>query len=236
MVEPAPRYEDIEIPLRDPVHGLDRVTGVLGIPEWWPTGSRVSVVIAHGNQADDPQLEFLQQQLTERKLLTLRFRFPFVEAGKKRPDEPLVMTRTFAAAVAALSRDPTSAPAHIFIGGKGQGALGAAHAGTGRLHVDGVFFLGYPLHKQGDTEELRSDRLFRLVAPLLFLTGDRDRFCDLDALRRTTLRIGAQTDIHILREADQAFKVLKKSDRTEEDVLQEMLSTLEAWIARTLGE
>ena len=206
------------------------------MPEWWPTGSRVSVILAHGSQKEDPLLQYLQEQLTERKLLTLRFHFPFVEAGKKRPDSQAVMLRVFRAAIALLGRDPTAAPAHVFVGGKNVGALAAAHAGTARLRLDGLFLLGFPLHKQGDTTELRTERLFRVVSPILFATGTRDRYCDLDILRRISLRIGAPTVIHPVEDADHGFKVTKKGPHTQEETDQEILTTVEAWIQKILGE
>ena len=218
------------------MHGLDTIPATLGVPEWWPTGSRVSAILAHGAQKEDPLLQYLQEQLTERKLLTLRFHFPYVEAGKKRPDSNAVMLRVFRAAIGLLGRDPTAAPAHIFLGGKNIGALAAAHAGTARLRLDGLFLLGFPLHKQGNTDELRTERLFRVISPILFATGTRDRHCDLDVLRRISLRIGAPTVIHPVEDADHAFKVTKKGPREQEEVDQEILTTVEAWIQKILGE
>ena len=73
MVEPSVRFEEVRIPLPATVHGLDAVSGVLGIPEWWPTGSRVGIVLAQSTQKEDPLLENLQRGLTERTYLTLRF-------------------------------------------------------------------------------------------------------------------------------------------------------------------
>ena len=133
LVEQAARYEEVKIPLREPVHGLEAVSGTLGVPEWWPTGSRICLLIAHGAQIEDPLLEGIARELTERKCLTLRFLLPHVEANKKRVDPPAVMRRVFMAAASLVSRDPTAAPAHIFVGGKNQGALAAAHAANGRL-------------------------------------------------------------------------------------------------------
>lgn len=236
MVEPTSRFDEIEIPLPEPVHDRTSVKGILGIPEWWPTGSRVSVVLAHGKDAEDPLLEGLQRALTERKFLTLRFRFPFVEAEKSRPDPMHVLQRTFRAAVAILGRDPTAAPAHLFVGGKNLGAQVAAQAAAARLRVDGVFFLGYPLHKQGGGGELRDDPLYRVISPMLFVQGTRDRHCDLDQLRKVLLRVGAVSKLHVADEADHAFKVLKKSPRTPEDVEAEVLTALHDWIVKALGE
>ncbi len=236
MGEPEAKYEELKIPLAEPVHGLESVTGVLGIPEWWPTGSRVSVVFAQASATEDPLITALQEALTERKFLTLRFPFPFMEAGKKKPDDMRTMQRTFESAVSMLSRDPTAAPAHIFMGGKNTGALVAAHADTSRMRVEGLFFLGFPLHKQDSTEDLRAERLYRVINPLLFVQGDKDRHCDLPSLRTVLGRVGAPVQLHVVQEGDHTLKVPKKAGRTAEEVHAEILATLEAWIQKTLGD
>ncbi|MCP3986796.1 MAG: hypothetical protein GY723_20615 [bacterium] len=230
------QYQDIEIPLSEPVHGLDSVKGVLGIPEWWPTGSRISVVLAQAQAGEDPLIEGLQRSLTERKFLTLRFCFPYQQAGKKKPDDTSILLRTFHSAVNLLGRDPTAAPAHVFIGGKNVGALAAAHAATSRLRIEGIFFMGYPLHKQDKAEDFRADRLWRIINPMLFLQGNKDRHCDLPALRATLGRVGAPVQLHVIDEADHTLKVAKKSGRTAEQVEAEVFATLEAWILKTLGD
>jgi predicted alpha/beta-hydrolase family hydrolase len=237
LVEPSARYEDLRIPLEEPCQGLETVSGILGIPEWWPTGARTGLVLAHssGRDLSDPLLEGLHPALTERKYLSLRFNFPFGEAKKKRPDPPAVLERAFRAAIGALGRDPTAAPAHLFVGGIGLGGFVAAQIATARLRVDGVFFLGYPLHSRDEPEKnLRADPLFRIVAPMLFVQGTRDRHCDLDTLRRTLLRVGAPTTLHVVAEADQHFGVPKRSGRDGEDVRSELLDTLDGWCTKVL--
>ena len=185
MVEPSARFEEVKIPLSEPALGLEEVSGVLGVPRWWPTGGRVGVVLAHdasGSMAD-PLIEQLHRDLTELRYLTLRFNFPFAEAQRKRPDAVSVLRRTYRAALGALTRDPGAAPAHIFLGGMGLGAEVA---------------------------------------------------CDLDALRRTLLRVGAPTTLHICEEADHRFQVPKKSPRGPQDVQRELLATLDGWIQKIL--
>jgi predicted alpha/beta-hydrolase family hydrolase len=236
LVEAAAQFEQVKIPLPEPVHDLETVSGTLGIPEWWPTGSRISVVLAHGSQKDDPLLEGLQRELTQRKYLTLRFAFPFVESGRKKADPIGILQRTYTAALAILGRDPTAAPAHVFIGGKNLGALAAAHAAAARARVDGLFFLGYPLHKQDDPSQVRAERLFRIINPMLFIQGTRDRHCDLPTLRRTLMRVGAPWQLHTVEEADHFFRVSKKSGRSTEQVQAEVLAAVDAWIRKTLGE
>lgn len=235
MSDATPQFEEIKIPLPDRVHDLDAVTGMLGIPEWWPTGSRVSVVIARAAGGPDPMIEHLQRELTAKKILTLSFPLPFMQAGKKAPDDLRVMRRTYQAAVTLLAQDPSAAPAHVFIGGKNFGALAAAQAATTRMRVEGLFLLGFPLHKQDDPSDPRSEQLFRAITPMLFVQGRRDRHCDLPTLRRTLGRVGAPVQLHVVEDADHQLHVPKKSGRTPEQVNAEVLAALEGWMKKTLG-
>ena len=237
MVEPSARFEELRIPLPDPVHGVQEVSGLLGIPRWWPTGARIGVALAHSANRDmnDPLIAHLNRELTERSYLTLSFNFPFAEAKKRRPDSAQVLRRTFRAAIGALARDPTAAPAHLFLGGTGLGGQVAAEIAGARGRVDGLFLLGFPLHPQGKPELAQPEQLFRVVAPMLFAQGTRDRHCELDVLRRTLSRIGAPTTLQVVEEADRQFKVLKKSGRTDEEVQAEVLGAVDGWIQKVIA-
>jgi predicted alpha/beta-hydrolase family hydrolase len=236
VVEPSARFEELRIPLPDPVHGVEAVSAVLGIPRWWPTGSRVAVVIAHGAATDqnDPVVESLHRLLTERRYLCLRFNFPFAEARRRRPDDMVVLRRCLRAAIGLLARDPTAAPAHLVVAGKGLGAQAAADLSLDRVRADGLVLLGYPLHARGRPEEPQADQLYRAVSPMLFLTGSRDPQCDVDVLRQTLARVGAPTALHVVQEADNHFKVLKKSGRTPQEVQEELAGVVDAWIEKIL--
>ena len=237
MSDATPQFEEIKIPVPDRVHGLDTVTGILGIPEWWPTGSRVSVVLARASTAPDPLIDSIQRELTAKKILTLSFPLPYMVAGKKTPDDMRILKRSYQAAVALLGQDPSAAPSHIFAGGKNIGALVAANAATAaaRMRIEGLFLLGFPLHKQDDPSEPRSEQLYRAVAPMLFVQGQRDRHCDLPTLRKTLARVGAPVQLHVVDETDHQLHVPKRAGRTQEQVNQEILATLEAWMRKTLG-
>lgn len=237
-MEPSATYEEVEIQLPEPVHGLDHLSGVLGIPEWWPTGERVAVVFAHGGSTnhEDPLLQFLTRNLTERGYLTLRFNFPFAEAGKRSSsDSPAILERAFRVALNILGRDPTAQPARLIVGGVGLGARTAAGLVADRLHADGLFLLGFPLHPQDKPNEAEPEVLFRATAPTLFLQGNRDRRCDGNALRRALRRVGAPMELYDVVDADSSFNVPRKSTRTVEEVHTEVFSVLSAWIARRLG-
>jgi predicted alpha/beta-hydrolase family hydrolase len=233
VIEPSAKFDDIKIPLREPVHGLNEVSGVLGIPEWWPTGARVAVAIAHSanTRLDEPLIEHLHRELTHRKLLTLRFNFPFAEAGKRASaDSPEVLEATFRAAIAELGRDPTAAPAHLFLGGLGLGGKVAAGMATAPLRLDGLFFLGYPLHPQDKPEKADAEHLYRIISPMLFVQGLRDRSCNPDVLRDALKRVGAPTRLHLVEEADSNLRVTKKSGIEASAVHAAVLESLSSWI------
>lgn len=239
MVEQSPRFEELKVPLPEPASGLREVSAVLGIPEWWPTGSRVAVALAHGsaNNMDDPVLVDIHERLTARRFLSLRFNFPFGEAGKRSgTDSVEVMDRTFRAALGVLGRDLSQAPAHLILGGKGTGARAAAHLATARLRIAGLFFLGFPLHPQDKKEKVQAESLFRITSPMLFIQGTRDRRCDVDTLRETLRHVGAPTRLHVVEEADHNFKVPKRSLRNEEEVRNEIFHVLSDWLASVIGD
>jgi hypothetical protein len=239
VVEQSPRFEELKIRLPEPTGGVEEISAVLGIPEWWPTGSRVAVVMAHGSASnmDDPVITDLHQRLTEQKFLSLRFNFPFGEAGRRSgTDSDDVMDRTFRAAMSVLGRDATQAPAHLILAGKGAGASVAARLATARLRIAGLFFLGYPLHPQDKKEKVQPESLFRITSPMLFVQGTRDRRCDVDTLRDTLRGVGASTRLHVCEEADQNFKVPKRSLRNEEEVRAEVFDVVHSWLGKVIGE
>ncbi len=237
-MEPTARFDEIEIPLAEPIHGLASVRGVLGVPEWWPTGERVAVVLAHGSSGslEDPLITALAAGLAERSYLTLRFNFAFAEAGKRASsDSPQQLERCFRAALNALGRDPTALPARLVLGGLGIGGRVAAGLVADRLRADGLFLLGFPLHPQDKPEKSDPEILYRATSPMLFIQGTRDRRCDGQALRGSLRRVGAPIELYDVAEADASFHVPKKSGRTDAEVQAEVFGVISSWIARRLA-
>lgn len=236
-MEPSATYEKVDIPLPESVHGLSHLSGVLGIPEWWPTGERVAVVCAHGTSSnhDDPLIKYLCENLTERGYLTLRFNFPFAQAKKRsNADSPVALEHAYRVALNALGRDPTALPARLFVGGVGIGGRAAAGLVANRLHADGLFLLGFPLHPRDKPEEADPDVLFRATAPMLFVQGTRDRHCDKTAMRTALRRVGAPIELYDVEDADGSFGVPRKSTRTAEEIYAETRGVLSGWLARRL--
>lgn len=236
-MEPSSQFQEIEIQLPEPVHGLTHVRGVLGVPEWWPTGERVAAVFAHGSGSDldDPLIVALTRALTARSFLTLRFNFPFAEAGmRSSADSPVVLDRAYRAALNALGRDPAALPARLFLGGIGIGAKTAAALVADPLRADGLFLLGFPLHPQDKPERADPEVLFRTTSPMLFIQGSRDRRCEGAALRKALRRVGAPMEVYDVAEADGNFHVPRRATRNAEEIQAEIFGVLSTWMARRL--
>ena len=224
-------------PIRIPVTPEINVPGVVGIPEWWPIGTRVAVALAHDTSAtlESELLVALHARLAERGYLTVRFNFPYAEEKRKRPDPSPLLEKSFRAAIASLMRDPQNSPARLILGGFGLGARVAAEVVSQGTKADGLVCLSYPLHPSGKPTQLRAEPLFRLICPMLFIQGTRDPTCKLDRLQTVLRRIGAPTDLHVVQDADHKLDVIKRSGRTPEEVQVEVVDAAERFLERIVG-
>ena len=208
------------------------VPGIVCTPEWWPSGQRVGMVLAHDEDGDighEPLIE-LQRALAEGGHLTLRFTFPYTVAGKRRPDPAQILERTYRAAIASLLADRENSPARLVIGGYGLGARVATQIVSQGQKVDGVVCLGFPLHPSGKPNQQKVDSLFRIICPILFVQGERDSHCRIDRLEELLRRIGAPTQLHVVRDAGRGLKLIKRTDRTPEQVHDEVLDVVESFV------
>lgn len=210
------------------------VSGTIGIPEWWPTGARVGIVLAHDSAGhfEDGMLPTLHHELAERGFLTVRFNFPFAQQGKKRPDPSVTLERAFRAATQSLMRDPQNAPARLIVGGFGLGARVAADIVAQGLKADAVLALSYPLHPSGKPAQLRAESLFRIICPVLFVQGTRDPTCRVDRLQGLLRRVGAPTHLHVVDEADHRLQAIKRTGRTDEEIAEEVVSAVDQFTSR----
>ena len=206
---------------------LGRVSGL-----WLePPEAEVALVLAHGAGAGMRHhfLETLTDELAGRRVATLRYQFPYSEAGRRRPDPPTVLVHTVERAIAA-ARELTRLP--LFAGGKSMGGRMTSTAAADRElpGLRGLVFFGFPLHPAGKPGTARADHLARVEPPMLFLQGDRDRLADLELLRPVLEPLGHRAHLHVVEGADHGFHVLKRSGRTDEDVLAELAATSAVWM------
>ncbi|MFQ5515213.1 MAG: alpha/beta family hydrolase, partial [Myxococcota bacterium] len=173
--------------------------------------------------------------LTRLGMLTLRFGFPYAAQGRKRPDPPALLERTFRAAASALLTEPQAAPARVFLGGIGLGAQVAARVLAQGHVADGLLCLAYPLHPSGKPNQARAEALYRIICPMLFVQGSRDPYCRIDRLEAVLRRVGAPTVLHAVEDADHGLAPIKRSQRELDEVRAEILSTVESFVRKALG-
>lgn len=198
-----------------------------------PEGARWLAVLAHGAGADMRHafMERVAGALAERGVATLRFQFPYTEAGRRRPDPAPVLERTLRAAVAAAAREAPGLP--LLAGGKSMGGRisSQAQAREPLPGVRGIFFLGFPLHAARKPDAARGEHLARVGLPLLFLQGTRDALADLSLLGPVIERLGEGATLHVVEGGDHSFHVPKRSGRSEAEVHAELADAIVAWAA-----
>ncbi|BCX88546.1 conserved hypothetical protein [Methylomarinovum tepidoasis] len=206
------------------------VTSVWAVPDGYDRHR--GLILAHGAGAGmhHPFITFVHEQIATRGLLTVKFNFPYMEAGRKAPDRAPLLQATWKAVIAALRRDRELAPRQRFLAGKSMGGRIASLLAAEGEPCDGLIFLGYPLHPPGKPEKLRADHLSRIPCPMLFIQGDRDRLCDLARLRDVLKTLKAPATLHVIKGGDHSFKVPKRSGRTETEVWEEIVEVMSAWI------
>jgi predicted alpha/beta-hydrolase family hydrolase len=196
-----------------------------------PPDAWLLYVLAHGAGAGmrHPFLETIAQRLAERGIATLRYQFPYMEQRARRPDPPAVAEAAVRAAVEEAARVAPGLP--LVAGGKSFGGrmTSSAQANAPLPGVVGLVFLGFPLHPPGRTGITRAEHLDRVAVPMLFLQGTRDEFADLTLLRQVVTRVGKRATLHLIEGGDHSFKLLKRSGRTEADVMGELVGAANHW-------
>jgi predicted alpha/beta-hydrolase family hydrolase len=214
------------------VDDTHRVSGLLQAPP----EARACYVIAHGAGAGmaHPFMAAMANGLAERGIATLRYQFPYMEQGSKRPDTPKLAQATVRAAVAEASRlVPELA---LFAGGKSFGGrmTSQAQAASPLSGVRGLVFLGFPLHPAGRPSDERGAHLFAVQIPMLFMQGTRDQLADLQLLQTLAGQLGARATLKLFQDADHSFHVPARTGRKDSEIMAEMSDVLADWIGKAI--
>jgi uncharacterized protein len=199
-----------------------------------PTSTRALYVLAHGAGAGMHHsfMAAVAAELAQRRIGTLRYNFPYMEKGSKRPDAPKVAHAAVREAVAEAARRAPGVP--LFAGGKSFGGrmTSQAQALEPLPGVRGLVFLGFPLHPAGKPSDERAQHLDDVRVPMLFLQGARDDLADLELLRPLVKRLGARATLEVFEDADHSFHVPARTGRKDAQVRGEVLDALAAWMLR----
>ena len=202
-----------------------------------PAHARACFVFAHGAGAGMTHafMETVAQGLCERGVATLRYQFPYMEKGSKRPDPPAIAHAAVRAAVAEAGRCCPGLP--LIAGGKSFGGrmTSQAQAAAALDGVAGLAFLGFPLHPAGKPSSDRARHLAEIHIPMLFLQGTRDTLAEVTLLEPVVGRLGPSATLHLVDGADHSCPVLARSGRNDRDVMNEILDAFAGWIGTTVA-
>jgi predicted alpha/beta-hydrolase family hydrolase len=197
-----------------------------------PANARACLVLAHGAGAgmSHPFMETVAAGLGERGIASLRYQFPYMEKGGKRPDPPAVAHAAVRAAVKEAGRCCPGLP--LLAGGKSFGGrmTSQAQAIAPLPGVRGLAFLGFPLHPAGKPSTSRAAHLSDVKIPMLFLQGTRDDLAEMALLEPVVKGLAGLASLHLVREGDHSLHVPARSGRNNREVMNEVLDMLSAWI------
>jgi predicted alpha/beta-hydrolase family hydrolase len=205
-----------------------KVSGLLQAPR----GAKALLTLAHGAGAGMRHhfMEEVAEKLAALGIATLRYQFPYMEKGAKRPDHETLLTATVRAAVAAAHEQSLGLP--LFAAGKSMGGrmTSVAAAQQPLESVRGLIFFGFPLHAAGRPGAERGKHLFKVSVPMLFLQGSRDTLADLRLLEPVCKGLGKKAELYVVEGGDHSFHMLKASGRSDGAVLDEVVSKAAAWM------
>lgn len=212
--------------------GGDRISALLDRPR----EVRACYVLGHGAGAGMHHafMTNVAAGLAQRGFASLRYQFPFMERGSKRPDPPKLAHAAVRAACAEAARRMPGVP--LFAGGKSFGGrmTSQAQAEMPLEGVRGLVFLGFPLHAPGKPSDERGAHLTNVKAPMLFLQGSRDDLASLVLLRPLVTRLAYRASLIVLADADHSFHVPARSGRKDPEVMTELLDAAAAWMKALL--
>ena len=218
-----PSEQPVTIPLPE-----GSTSGLLVVP----AQAAFLYVLAHGAGAGmrHPFMQAISFQLAHRGIATLRYQFPYMEAGRKRTDSPEIAQGAVRAAVGYAASTLPGVP--LLAGGKSFGGrmTSGAQANAPLPGVRGLIFLGFPLHAPGKPDVVRGAHLDQVAIPMLFLQGSRDDFARHELITAVTSRLGARATLEVVEGADHSFNVRKSSGRTAAEVLEGLGVTIAAWV------
>ncbi|VWX58309.1 putative hydrolase of the alpha/beta-hydrolase fold [Burkholderiales bacterium 8X] len=209
------------------------VSGLVQSPAAGPAAIEAGCVLAHGAGAGMTHsfMAAVADGLAARGIASLRYQFPYMEAGKRRPDVPPVAHAAVRAAVAKAAELFPKLP--LFAGGKSFGArmTSQAEAIDALPQVRGLVFIGFPLHPAGKPSVTRADHLQGIEKPMLFLQGTQDKLATAEPLRTVLEALGPKATCKPFAEADHSFHVPKRSGQTDDEVLSLLLDAMAEWMS-----
>ncbi len=222
-----------------PVTEDGSVSAILTMPTNKKRMYSAGVITAHGagNDMENDLLVAFTDGLAQAGYPALRFNFPYKEKGLKAPDSQKKLEDTWGAVCRHFQKSTVVNVNHIIAAGKSMGGRVASQmAAEKRLPVEGLIFLGYPLHPSGDRSKIRDAHLYQVEMPMLFFAGTRDSLCDLTKLQTVLKKLSAPWKLEIIEGGDHSFHIPKSVGITESDIYDRIVKTAGQWIETTFAQ
>jgi len=190
--------------------------------------ANVTIVLGHGAGADQMSgfMRMAAEGLAARGLDAMTFNFLYKEKGKSVPDPKAKLESCYQAVIDAAIKNKKLKGNKLVIGGKSMGGRIASQVAAEHSEgIDGLVFLGYPLHPPGRPDKLRDEHLAKIKAPMLFVQGSRDAFGNEDEIRAIIKKHRLRAALYPIEKGDHSFKVpktLKPQQQVYEDVMDEV--------------
>ncbi len=202
-----------------------------------PRSASTLYVFAHGAGANMRHafMQTVAEKLAAADVATFRYNFPYMEKGRGGPNPAPVLVKTVRSAITEASRLVPGLP--MFAGGKSMGGrmTSTAAAAEPLPGVLGLAFFGFPLHAPGKSSAERGAHLAQVDLPMLFLQGTRDKLADLELLRPLLTSVRPRPTLHVVDDADHGFHVPKRTGRTDDEVLDELVAAFASWAEKAAG-
>ncbi|MGE5226607.1 MAG: alpha/beta family hydrolase [Planctomycetaceae bacterium] len=178
---------------------------------WVEAGGPV-LVVGHGAGVgmDHPFLTGFSEAAAEEEIATIRFNFPYLEAGRRSPDSAANAIAAYRAVFDEAVR--RAGGRSVLAGGKSYGGRIASMAAAEGMGAHALVFLGYPLHPPGKPGQVRDEHLYGLTQPMLFLQGTKDPFATPEVLAQVVQRLGQRAVLVPFEGAGHSFERSRKDD------------------------
>ncbi len=221
------RMERVKIP----VAGEGETSAVISIPP--EEAGKTTIIVAHGagNDMENPLLAEFSRGLAASGHPSMRFNFLYKERGRKAPDSPAVLEKTWLAAYRFMTESSGLKVDSVVAAGKSMGGrIASQMVASGLLPASRLIFLGYPLHPAGSKEKLRDAHLYKIAIPMLFFAGTRDPLCDLTLLKSVLKKLAHPWDLYTIEGGDHSFHVPKSSGLKEEEIFSSIVNKTLKWL------
>jgi uncharacterized protein len=200
-----------------------------------PPRPRACLVLAHGAGAgmEHPFMTDVADGLDDRGFATLRYQFPYMERGSRRPDSPALAHAAVRAAVARAAQSMPGVP--LLAGGKSFGGrmTSQAQALSPLPDVMGLVFFGFPLHPARQPATSRAEHLFKVKVPMLFLQGANDALASAPLIEELVASLKGRATLRMFEDADHSFHAPRRSGRSDAEIAAQMLDAVVSWAGVT---